>query len=151
MAETYGVADCVAVNSGLAMVTITLMALTKAGGTCPDTDSVYDPTRRFCDSMLKRFGVVTTYYDPLIGPAIAGLIRPETCLVFTESPGSLTFEVQDIPGITASAHSHGVKVVIDKYRPRRCASTRSITASMSSSTPQRNMLPGTQTCCSVPF
>jgi cystathionine beta-lyase len=113
MAELYGVESCIAVSSGLAMVTVTLLALTKAGDHILVTDSAYAPTRQFCDLMLARFGVATTYYDPAIGGGIAALFRPETALVVTESPGSLTFEVQDIPAITRAAHARGIKVAID--------------------------------------
>jgi cystathionine beta-lyase len=113
MAELYGVDQCVAVNSGLAAVTVAIMALTKAGDHILVSDSAYEPTRVFCDRLLGRFGVRTEYYDPGIGAGIAELLRPETALVFAESPGSLTFEVQDIPAIVAAAHARGVKVAID--------------------------------------
>src|SRR3546814_2673904 len=76
-------------------------------------DSAYEPTRAFCDGMLARLGVETTYYDPLVGAGIADLIRPETRLIFLESPGSLTFEVQDIPAITAIARARGVLTMLD--------------------------------------
>ncbi|HVJ52929.1 MAG TPA: cystathionine beta-lyase [Aliidongia sp.] len=113
MAEIYGVDHCVATSSGLAAVTTALLALTKAGDHLLMTDSAYDPTRRFCDAMLKHFGVAVEYYDPRIGAGIADLIRPETSLVYTESPGSLTFEIQDIPAIVAAAHAKGAKVALD--------------------------------------
>ena len=71
----------------------------KAGDHILMVDSVYQPTRKFCDCMLSKLGVETTYYDPLIGAGIAELVRPNTRLIFTESPGSQTFEVQDIPAI----------------------------------------------------
>src|SRR6202012_3314310 len=77
------------------------------------TDSFYDPTRNFCDKTLKRFGVETTYYDPLIGGGIASLMKPNTRAVFCESPGSLTFEVQDIPAIAKEAHARGASVLLD--------------------------------------
>jgi cystathionine beta-lyase len=76
-------------------------------------DSVYGPTRKFCDSQLKRFGVETTYYDPLAGAGIATLMRANTRLVFVESPGSLTFEVQDVPAIADVAHKAGAVVLMD--------------------------------------
>jgi cystathionine beta-lyase len=66
-----------------------------------------------CDGVLERFGVETTYYDPTIGTGIADLMRPNTALVFAESPGSLTFEIQDVPAIAAAAHAHGALVVLD--------------------------------------
>ena len=77
------------------------------------SDSVYRPTRRFCDHVLKRLGVKTTYYDPLIGGAIDKLITEKTKVVFTESPGSQTFEVQDIPAIAKAAHDAGAVVILD--------------------------------------
>jgi cystathionine beta-lyase len=76
-------------------------------------DSTYGPTRRFCNGALKRMGVETTYYDPLIGAGVEALLRPNTKLVFCESPGSLTFEVQDIPAIAAVAHKYGAAVLMD--------------------------------------
>jgi len=76
-------------------------------------DSAYGPTRKICEIVLKGFGVETTYYDPLIGSGIKDLIRPNTKVVFTESPGSLTFEVQDVPAIAAAAHEAGAVVVLD--------------------------------------
>jgi cystathionine beta-lyase len=77
------------------------------------SDSVYRPTRRFCDNVLKRLGVTTTYYDPLVGGGIASLITDKTKVVFTESPGSQTFEVQDIPAIAEAAHARGAVVILD--------------------------------------
>jgi cystathionine beta-lyase len=76
-------------------------------------DSVYLPTRKICDGPLKRFGVETTYYDPTLGAGIAQLMRPDTALVYAESPGSLTFEVQDIPAIAAAARAAGALVLMD--------------------------------------
>ena len=99
--------------SGLAAITHTLMAFLKQGDHLLMTDSVYGPTRRFCNQVLKRYGVETTFYDPLIGSDIKHLIRDNTKLIFTESPGSLTFEVQDIPAIAKEAHARGVVVATD--------------------------------------
>ena len=99
--------------SGLAACTLALMSVARAGGEVLVTDSVYGPTRRFCDRMLKRLGVKTTYFDPRIGAAIADLMHADTCAVFLESPGSLTFEIQDIPAITAAARAKGVPSIID--------------------------------------
>ncbi len=76
-------------------------------------DSAYGPTRRVCDALLSRFGVETTYYDPLIGAGIEDLIRDNTRVVFTESPGSLTFEVQDVPAIAEAAHARGAVLILD--------------------------------------
>ena len=84
-----------------------------AGDHCLMVDSAYGPARNFCEGILKKCGVETTYYDPLIGAGIEGLIRPNTRVVYCESPGSLTFEIQDIPAIAAAAHRHGAKVLMD--------------------------------------
>jgi cystathionine beta-lyase len=99
--------------SGAAAIATALMSFTKAGDHLLVTDSVYQPTRRMCEGPLRRFGVETTYYDPTIGAGIARLMRPNTALVFTESPGSLTFEVQNIPAIAEAAHAAGALVAID--------------------------------------
>ena len=101
------------VSSGKTAITTVLLGLTRTGDHILVTDSAYQPTRLFANGVLERFGVETTYYDPGIGAGIAELIRPNTRLVFTESPGSLTFEVQDIPAIVAAAHAKGVPVVMD--------------------------------------
>jgi cystathionine beta-lyase len=103
----------IATASGLAAITGTLTALLKTGDHLLMVDSAYHPTRRFCTEQLARFGIATTFYDPLIGAGIAALIRPETRLVFVESPGSLTFDVQDVPAIAAAAHAAGALVVMD--------------------------------------
>ena len=113
IAEVEGGGRAIATSSGLAAITGALLAFLKAGDHLLMVDSVYFPTRKFCDTVLAGFGVETTYYDPLIGGAIAGLIRPNTRVVFTESPGSLTFEVQDIPAIAAAAHAAGALVLMD--------------------------------------
>jgi cysteine-S-conjugate beta-lyase len=101
------------VSSGKTAITTVLLGLTRTGDHILVTDSAYQPTRLFANGVLERFGVETTYYDPGIGAGIGELIRPNTRLVFTESPGSLTFEVQDIPAIVAAAHAKGVPVVMD--------------------------------------
>jgi cystathionine beta-lyase len=99
--------------SGAAAVATTLLTFTKAGDHILVADTVYQPTRRMCEGPLKRFGVETTYYDPTLGADIARLMRPNTSLVYTESPGSQTFEVQDIPAIAEAAHAGGALVAID--------------------------------------
>jgi cystathionine beta-lyase len=76
-------------------------------------DNAYGPTRKFCDDVLSRYGVTTTYYDPLVGAGIAKLMQPNTRAVFTEAPGSLTFEMQNIPAIAAVAHERGASVLMD--------------------------------------
>jgi cysteine-S-conjugate beta-lyase len=102
-----------AVPSGLAATTLPLLALAKPGDHVLVTDAVYGPTRRFCELHLKRFGVDVGYYDPLAGADIAKLLRPNTRIVFAESPGSLTFEVLDAPAIVHAAHAHGALVILD--------------------------------------
>ena len=99
--------------SGLSAIVTTLLALVSAGDHVLVTDSVYRPARRFCDGLLKRLGVTSTYYDPLIGAGIADLIQKNTRVVFAESPGSQTFEVQDIPAIAAASHRAGAVMVLD--------------------------------------
>ncbi|MCR6630714.1 MAG: cystathionine beta-lyase [Magnetospirillum sp.] len=113
VAAVEGGAKAIAMPSGLAAITGTLMALLKTGDHLLMVDSAYFPTRKFCDAVLAGLGVETTYYDPAIGAGIEVLLRPNTRLVFTESPGSLTFEVQDIPAIAAAAHAHGALVAMD--------------------------------------
>lgn len=111
--ELAGAAGTVAVPSGLAAVVIALLSCLKAGDHLLVTDSVYLPTRQFCSGMLRRFGVTTTYYDPLVGAGIAELLRPNTTAVLVEAPGSQSFEMQDIPAIAEVAHRHGAVVLMD--------------------------------------
>jgi len=108
-----GSAGTVAVPSGLVAVTLPLLAFLSAGDHVLITDSVYHPTRNFADTMLKRLGVEVDYYDPEIGAGIAALIKPNTKVVFTESPASNTFEMQDIPAIAKAAHAAGAIVMMD--------------------------------------
>lgn len=111
--ELSGAAGTVLVPSGLAAVAVAILAAVEAGCHILVSDSVYRPTRVFCDGFLKRMGVETEYYDPLIGAGIAGLIRPNTKVVFTEAPGSQSFEMQDIPAIAEAAHKAGACVIMD--------------------------------------
>ena len=113
VAELEGGTGAVSVPSGLAAIATVLLACTKAGDHVLMTDSAYQPTRKFCDTTLTKFGVEVEYYDPLIGAGIAGLICPETSVVYIESPGSLTFEVQDLPAIAEAAHRAGATVIAD--------------------------------------
>ncbi|RAI43268.1 cystathionine beta-lyase [Rhodoplanes roseus] len=99
--------------SGLAAISAALLSVLKAGDHVLVTDSAYDPTRVFCDTILVRWGITTTYYDPLIGAGIEALMRPNTRAVFVEAPGSLSFEMQDIPAIAAVAHAHDAVVLMD--------------------------------------
>jgi cystathionine beta-lyase len=103
----------IVVPSGLAAVTTPLLAFLSAGDHALVVDSVYHPTRRFADTMLARMGVEIEYYDPAIGGAIDTLMRPNTKVVWTESPGSNTFEIQDIPAISEAAHARGAVVMMD--------------------------------------
>jgi cysteine-S-conjugate beta-lyase len=108
--------DCAGVAllpSGLAAICTALFAVLDAGDHLLVTDSAYQPTRRFCDGVLRRKGVETTYYDPLIGDGIAALMKSNTRAVFVEAPGSLSFEVQDVPAIAATAHAKGAVVLMD--------------------------------------
>jgi len=108
-----GSAGTVLVPSGLAAVAVPFLAFLSAGDHALIVDSVYFPTRHFCDTMLKRLGVTVEYYDPMIGAGIESLIKPNTKLVHTEAPGSNTFEMQDIGAIAAAAHRHGCVVTMD--------------------------------------
>jgi cysteine-S-conjugate beta-lyase len=99
--------------SGLSACTLALMTVAKAGGELLVTDALYAPTRRFCETTLRRFGVTTRYIDPRIGAGIANLITDGTCGVFLESPGTHTFEVMDTPAIAAAARTRNVPVILD--------------------------------------
>jgi cystathionine beta-lyase len=101
------------VPSGLAALTAALLAFTSAGDHILVADTVYQPTRRVCDRLLTRFGVSVTYYDPLIGAGIADLITEKTKLVLAESPGSQTFEIQDIPAIASVCRDRGIWLAVD--------------------------------------
>lgn len=113
VAKLEGGYRSIAVGSGKTAITATLLALLRQGDHLLVTDSVYGPTRQFCTGLLARYGIETTFYAPEIGAGIASLMRPETKLVFTESPGSLTFDMQDIPAIAAAAHAKGALVIAD--------------------------------------
>ncbi len=111
--EIAGAELSVAASSGLAAIALALMTAAKAGDHLLVTDSAYEPTRIFCDGLLKRFGVETQYYDPRAGADISALIRPNTSAIVTESPGSLSMEIQDVPAIAKVAATHGVCVILD--------------------------------------
>lgn len=108
-----GAAGTMLYPSGLAAVTAALLTVLSAGEELLMTDSVYGPTRRFCDGLLKRYGVATVYYDPLAGAGISKLIGERTRAIFLESPGSLSMEVQDVPAICAAAKAKGVATLLD--------------------------------------
>jgi cystathionine beta-lyase len=113
VAELEGGARCVLYPSGLAACVGALQAFLATGDHALIVDTVYGPTRNFANRVLKRFGVEITFYDPSVGGAIDALLRPNTRVVFVESPGSLTFEVQDVPAIAAAAHRYGALVLMD--------------------------------------
>lgn len=99
--------------SGLGAITFAILSTCSAGDHLLMVDSCYGPVRSFCDRTLKRYGIETTYYEPLIGAGIAELMRPNTRAAFCESPGSLTFEIQDVPAIAKAAHAKGATVLLD--------------------------------------
>ena len=99
--------------SGMAAITTALLAFLNAGDHLLMVDTVYHPGRQLCDGLLKRLGIETTYYDPLIGRGIAALIRPTTRVIYAESPGSQTMEVQDVPALAEAAHKAGALLMID--------------------------------------
>jgi cystathionine beta-lyase len=101
------------VPSGLAAITIALMSCVKAGDDILISDSAYEPGRAFSDGYLAQMGVSVRYYDPRIGAGIADLMQPNTKAVLAESPGSLTFELQDIPAIAKAAHANGARLIVD--------------------------------------
>ncbi len=113
VADLEGGHDAKACPSGLAAVTTLLLAMLRAGDRVLMPDNVYSPVRHFCDTLLKRLGIETFYYDPLIGGDIADLVTSSTKMIYTESPGSLTMEVQDIPAIADVAKRHGCFLATD--------------------------------------
>jgi cystathionine beta-lyase len=113
VAKLEGAHAAVAVPSGLAAIAVALTAFAKTGSHILVSDSVYGPTRNFCERRLKSFGVEIEYYDPLIGAGIEKLIRPNTTALYCEAPGSLTFEMQDIPAIASVAHAKNLPLLAD--------------------------------------
>lgn len=101
------------VPSGLAAITIALLACLKTGDDLLISDSAYEPGRVFADGFLARMGITTRYFDPRIGAGIADLMQPNTKAVLAESPGSLTFEMQDIPALAAAAKANGARLIVD--------------------------------------
>src|SRR5579864_1042410 len=101
------------VPSGLSAITTALLAVLKSGDHLLVCDNVYRPSRNFCNGMLVRYGVETTYFDPLIGAGIAGLFKPNTRAVLIEAPGSQSFEMPDVPAIASAAHARGAIVIDD--------------------------------------
>ncbi|UPT36777.1 cystathionine beta-lyase [Pseudomonas amygdali] len=99
--------------SGLGSVALALMSTTKAGDHVLIPDSVYGPSRNFCDAFLRKFGVDAEYYDPMIGAGIAAHVRSNTSTILMESPGSQTMEIQDVPALVRVAKKHGLKTILD--------------------------------------
>ena len=108
-----GAAGTVLCPSGLGAVAVALLSTLRQGDHLLMPDSVYLPSRSLCSNLLEQFGVETTYYDPLLGARLESLVRPNTSTIFLESPGSQTFEVQDVPRITAFASRRGIRTIID--------------------------------------
>ncbi len=122
--ELEGAAGTVLASSGLAAITTALLSVLSQGDEVLVTDSAYEPTRNFCRETLARFGITTRFYDPRVGAGIAELFSDRTRMIVAESPGSLTFEVQDLPAIAAAAHARDIAVMVDNswatplyYRP----------------------------------
>lgn len=113
IAELEGANGAITVSSGLAAITESLKAFVGQGDHVLVTDSVYQPTRKYCNQVLTRFGVEVSYYDPLIGGDIKDLIKQNTSVIFVESPGSQTFEIQDLPAIAEVAKEHGITTILD--------------------------------------
>lgn len=113
IAKIEGADHSIVTSSGLSAIVASLFAFLKCGDHLLMVDSVYGPTRRLCDYELARMGIETTYYDPSIGAGISALIRENTKVIFVESPGSLTFEAQDVPAISKAAHARGAVVIGD--------------------------------------
>jgi cysteine-S-conjugate beta-lyase len=113
IAELEGGTGTALYPSGSAAISGTLLSFLRSGDHLLMVDSAYEPTRDLCDKLLTGFGIETSYYDPLIGAGIEALIRPNTKVLFLESPGSITMEVQDVPTLCAVAHQHGLVVMLD--------------------------------------
>jgi len=113
LTQLEGGAGVVLTPSGLSAITTAILSVVKTGDHVLVTDSAYNPTRNFCNTALAKLGVETTYYDPVIGSGIETLFKPNTRAVFLEAPGSLSFEMQDVPAIVAAAQKHGAATIMD--------------------------------------
>lgn len=113
IAELEGGAGAVVTPSGLSAVSVALLSVLNAGDHLLMVDSAYQPTRHICDRVLTRYGIETTYYDPLVGDGIGDLVRPNTRAIFLESPGSQSFEIQDVPAIVTIARQRGIVTLMD--------------------------------------
>lgn len=111
--ELEGGAGCALYPCGAAAISGALLAFLQAGDHLLMVDTAYEPTRALCDKLLKNLGIETSYYDPMLGTGIQALIRPNTRVIFLESPGSLTMEVQDVPAICQVAKAHDIVVILD--------------------------------------
>lgn len=130
MSELEGGVGCALYPCGAAAVTNAILAFVQSGDHILMTGAAYEPTRDFCNKILSKFNVETTYYDPLIGAGIVDLLRPETKVVFLESPSSITMEVQDVPGMVKAIRAVNPEIVImiDNTGRRACCSKRWIMA-----------------------
>ncbi|WP_299813686.1 cystathionine beta-lyase [uncultured Roseibium sp.] len=113
LTEMEGAAGAKLANSGLNAIALAILSCVKSGDHILIADTAYGPTRHFADTVLPGYGVEVEYYDPGLGDGIRSLFRPETTAVFTEAPGSLTFEMQDVPAIAAAAHEIGATTLMD--------------------------------------
>ncbi|KZX69732.1 cystathionine beta-lyase [Vibrio sp. HI00D65] len=113
MVEVEGGAGCALYPCGTAAISNTILSFVETGDHILMVDTCYEPTRDFCDTIMKKMGVETTYYEPTIGEGIKELIKPNTKVLFTESPGSITMEVQDVPTLARIAHEHDITVMLD--------------------------------------
>ncbi|MCC4785489.1 cystathionine beta-lyase [Vibrio lentus] len=113
MVEVEGGAGCALYPCGTAAISNAILSFVETGDHILMVDTCYEPTRDFCDTIMKKMGVETTYYEPTIGEGIQDLIKPNTKVLFTESPGSVTMEVQDVPTLARIAHGHDIIVMLD--------------------------------------
>ncbi|MEO9496680.1 MAG: cystathionine beta-lyase [Vibrio splendidus] len=113
MVEVEGGAGCALYPCGTAAISNAILSFVETGDHILMVDTCYEPTRDFCDTIMKKMGVETTYYEPTIGEGIQDFIKPNTKVLFTESPGSVTMEVQDIPTLARIAHEHDIIVMLD--------------------------------------
>ena len=104
---------CISTSSGMSAVTTSILAFAGCGDHILMVDNVYGPTRAFCTEYLTRIGVEVTFYDPMLGSEIETLVKKNTTLIFMESPGSMTFEIQDVPSIVSVAKQHGITTALD--------------------------------------
>ncbi len=113
MVEVEGGAGCALYPCGTAAISNAILSFVETGDHILMVDTCYEPTRDFCDTIMKKMGVETTYYEPTIGEGIQDLIKPNTKVLFAESPGSVTMEVQDVPTLARIAHEHDIIVMLD--------------------------------------